>query len=340
MIEFIRSGLWLTRERARLVCAVLLVFYGLSAGFLFATSDGRLDRFERPLGTDFAGVWTAGVEVLEGQPTIPFDPQAHAAKQRSLFGDPDRFFPWSYPPYFLAVAALVALFPYAVGLLLWQGSTLALYLGLSRRIVADPDVLLAAVAFPATFVNFGHGQNGFLTAALMGGGLFLLERRPWVAGVLFGLLAYKPQFGLLLPLALLAGGYGRAILSAGLTVAATTLASIAAFGGASWQAFFDCLDFSRRVNVEAGATGWEKIQTVFAAARMWGAPVELAYLAQTLSALACAAVLAVLWRGRADWRIRGAALLTAAMLSTPYALDYDMLLLVSTAERFLASVAE
>ncbi len=327
MFESIRSGLWLTRERARLVCAMLLVFYALSTGFLFATSDGRLDRFDRPLGTDFSEVWAAGVFVLEGQSEKPFDLQAHAAKQRSLFSETSGFFPWSYPPYFLSIAALLALFPYAAALLLWQGSTLALYLGATRRIVAAPDALLAAAAFPAVFVNFGHGQNGMLTAALFGGGLLLLDRRPWIAGLLFGLMAYKPQFGLLLPLALLAGGYWRAILSAGLTVLATTIATIEAFGWSSWQAFFDCMDVSRRMNVEAGATGWENIQTVFAAARMWGAPVEVAYAVQGLAALGCAAALVVLWRGGADWRIRGAALMTASMLATPYALDYDMMVL-------------
>ena len=45
------------------------------------------------------------------------------------------------------------------------------------------------------FVNIGHGHNGFLTAALIGSALVVLDRRPVLAGVLFGLIAYKPQFG-------------------------------------------------------------------------------------------------------------------------------------------------
>ncbi len=327
MIESLRNGLWLTRERMRLVSAILLVFYALSTGFLFATSDGRLDRFDRPLGTDFSGVWTAGVSVLEGHPESPFDPQSHAAKQRSLFGDPDAFFPWSYPPFFLALAAALALLPYALALIAWQGATLALYLGLVRRILPGRDALLLAAAFPAVFINIGHGQNGFLSAALLGGGLVLLDRRPWVAGVLIGLLAYKPQFGLLIPIALIAGFYWRTIVAAALTVVAMSLATFEAFGWSTWQAFFDCLDFSRRVNIEGGATGWEKIQTVFAAVRMWGGSVELAYAVQTVSAASCAAALLVIWGGRADWRLRGAALMVAALLATPYALDYDMMLL-------------
>lgn len=327
MIESLRNGLWLTRERMRLVSAVLLVFYALSTGFLFATSDGKLDRFDRPLGTDFSGVWAAGVFVLEGQPEKPFDPQAHAAKQLSLFGDPEGFFPWSYPPYFLAVAGVLALFPYALALILWLATTFALYLRTIRAILPGKDALLIAAAYPAVFINIGHGHNGFLSAALLGGGLLLIDRRPWIAGVLIGLLAYKPQFGLLIPIALMAGLHWRAVVSAGLTVCAMTLATFAAFGTSTWQAFLDCLEFSRKVNIEAGATGWQKIQTVFAAARMWGASVEIAYLVQLASAAGCALALAIIWGRKADWRLRGAAVLVAALLATPYALDYDMMLL-------------
>ena len=327
MLESLRNGLWLTRERMRLVSAVLLVFYALSTGFLFATSDGKIDRFDRPLGTDFSGVWAAGVFVLEGQPEKPFDPQAHAAKQLSLFGDPDGFFPWSYPPYFLAVAGVLALFPYALALILWLATTFALYLRAIRAILPGKDALLIASAYPAVFINIGHGHNGFLSAALLGGGLLLIDRRPWIAGPLIGLLAYKPQFGLLIPIALMVGLHWRAVVSAGLTVLAMSLATYAAFGASTWQAFVDCLEFSRRVNIEAGATGWQKIQTVFAAARMFGASVEIAYLAQFASTAGCALALAIIWGGKADWRLRGAAVLVAALLATPYALDYDMMLL-------------
>src|SRR5436309_2254785 len=78
----------------------------------------------------------------------------------------------------------------------------------------DPIWLLLAAAYPAVFVNLGHGHNGFLTAALLGGALVLLDRRPIVAGVLFGLMAYKPQFGLMIPLVLIATGRWRAFAAA------------------------------------------------------------------------------------------------------------------------------
>ena len=134
-----------------------------------------------------------------------------------------------------------------------------------------PLWLLVALAFPAVLINVGHGQNGFLTAALLGAALVQLDRRPIVAGILFGLLAYKPQFGLMIPIALLAGGRWRCFAAAAAAVALLALATTIAFGPHVWQAFFDSTRFTRVVALEQGNTGWYKIQSVFAWARMWGA---------------------------------------------------------------------
>jgi alpha-1,2-mannosyltransferase len=327
MIEMLRTGDWLTRERVRIIAIILLAFYTIATVFLFATSNGRVDRFDRPLGTDYSQVWTAGRFVLEGHPEKPFDNVAHDKRQREYFSETSGFFHWGYPPYFLVVAAFFALFPYALSLILWQAATLPIYLAAVRSIAPFRDGLLAAAAFPAVFVNIGHGHNGFLTAGLMAFGLLALERRPLLAGVLFGLLAYKPQFGILIPIALVAGGYWRTALAAAVTIAAMTLGTWLAFGGETWRGFFAMMTFSREVISEQGVTGWHKIQTVFAAVRMLGGSIPLAYGFQFISTAICAVLVAVLWYGRTDRRLAAAALMTGALLSTPYALDYDMMLL-------------
>lgn len=327
MIEMLRTGDWLTRERVRIVAIILLAFYAIATVFLFATSNGRVDRFDRPLGTDYSQVWTAGRFVLEGHPEKPFDNAAHDKRQREYFTQTSGFFHWGYPPYFLVVAAFFALFPYALSLVLWQAATLPIYLAAVRSIAPLRDGMLAAAAFPAVFVNIGHGHNGFLTAGLMAFGLLALQRRPLLAGVLFGLLAYKPQFGILIPVALVAGGYWRTAIAAGVTILAMTLGTWWAFGGETWRGFFAMMTFSREVISEQGVTGWHKIQTVFSAVRMLGGSIPLAYAFQFVSTAICAGVIAVLWYGRTDRRLAAAALMTGALLSTPYALDYDMMLL-------------
>jgi hypothetical protein len=195
---------------------------------------------------------------------------------------------------------------------------------------------LPALAFPAVLVNIGHGHNGFLTAALIGGALVALDRRPMTAGVLFGFMAYKPQFGIMIPLVLLATGRWRAFAAAAATVAVLMIATTLVFGVEVWRAFFASAYMTREVVLEAGDTGWHKIQSVFAWARMWGGGVPLAYAAQGAVTLALASALVWLWRSRAAFALKAAALAIAAILATPYSLDYDMMVL-APAIAFLAA---
>jgi hypothetical protein len=203
----------------------------------------------------------------------------------------------------------------------------AVDLPLSGGGFANADWLLLALAFPAVLIDVGHGQNGFLTAALIGGALVMLDRRPIAAGILFGLLVYKPQYGLLLPLVLAVSGRWKCFGAAAATVALLTLATTLTFGAPVWHAFLASTHFTRTVVLEQGNTGWYKIQSVFAWARMWGAPIPLAYALQGLATVAVAAALAMLWRGAARFPLKAAGLCLATILATPYSFDYDMMVL-------------
>jgi hypothetical protein len=198
------------------------------------------------------------------------------------------------------------------------------------------DWLLLALAFPAVLINVGHGHNGFLTAALLGGGLVILDRRPLAAGILFGLMAYKPQFGLMIPIALAAGGYWRTFAAATVTAVMLTVVTTLVFGVQVWHAFFVGAEFTRTVVLEQGDTGWHKIQSIFSWARMWGAPVPLAYAIQGTATLVLAMASAWLWHGKAPYPLKAAGLCLAAILATPYTLDYDMMVL-APAIAFLAA---
>ena len=328
-IDILRSGAWLTRERVRLIAATFLVCAAIAACFLIATSDGLNDRFGRPLGTDFSNVYAAGTYVLDGHPAAPFDPARQYAREQAIFGQATSFYGWHYPPFFLGLAAALALLPYWLALIVWQGVTLGLYLWSMRSIAGtrDPLWLLLALAFPAVFINLGQAHNGFLTAALFGAGLVQLDKRPWLAGILFGLLAYKPQFGLLIPLVLMASGRWRVFIAAAGTVALLALAVTLAFGTQVWSAFLASTHFTRIDVLEQGGTGWFKIQSVFSWVRMWGGGVTLAYFAQGAVTLAIAATLVWLWRSRAAFALKAAALIIGCLLATPYSLDYDLMLL-------------
>jgi len=343
-LDYLRNGEWLTRERIRLVAIALLI--ASTAGFLFlvVTAHGAIDLQGRPLGTDFSNVYATGTYVLDGNAAAAFDPVQQYARERAIFGAATQFYGWHYPPFFLFVAAALALMPYGLALAVWQAVTLGLYLLAIRAIVTIPlappaaatspsrgeakyDWLLLALAFPAVLINAGHGQNGFLTAALLGGALVVLDRRPVVAGILLGLLVYKPQYGLMLPLVLAASGRWRCFGAAAATVVVLTVATTLVFGAAVWHAFFVFSEFTRTVVLEQGNTGWHKIQSVFSWARMWGAPIPLAYALQGAAIVALGTALVWLWRSRAAFALKAAALCLATILATPYSLDYDMMVL-------------
>ena len=323
MIEAIATGSWLDRRRIAMVAQISLGATVLMFVALFATAHGTLDFLGRPLGTDFSNVWSAGWMALHGQAAEAWDWGTQAAVQRAVHHDPQvPFYGWHYPPPFMLVAALLALLPYVAALVVWQAVTLAAALWLVTRIVPDRLTLLAAAAAPVVMVCLGHGHNGFLTAALLGGGLLLLDDRPFTAGLLIGCLVYKPQFAVLLPLVLLASGQWRAVGGAILSAGTLVLVTYAIWGWPVWQASIDSLPLTRSVVIAAGNTGWEKIQTAFGAIRALGGSVPLAYAVQ--GAVTAVALLASLIATlRATPAVRNAVVLTAALLSTPYALDYD-----------------
>ena len=329
--------IWATPERLRAYSLILIVGYGLALAWLAFTSHGGVDAYGHPLGTDFSEVWVAGRMALAGRAVQAYQPAAHYATQQAAFHDPQiPFYGWHYPPIFLLPAALLALLPYLAALAAWQAATLPLYLVTVRAIVPRKGAALVALAFPAVYMNLTHGQNGFLTAALLGGGLMLLDRRPWLAGVLFGLLAYKPQFGVLLPLALLAEGRWKTIIAAGLTVLAAAGLTWLVFGQDIWRAFLGNTAFTRQAVLETGGAGFWKIQSVFAAVRLWGGSIGLAYGAQAVVALAAAGLVFLLWRSGADRRLKAAGLIAGAFLCTPYSFDYDLMIL-APAGAFLVS---
>ena len=321
------DGSWLPPDRVARISAIMLAISLLAIAALILTAHGTVDRLGRPIGTDFSNVWSAGWMANHGQAAFAWDWARHHAVQQAVHHDPQiPFYGWHYPPPFLLVAALLALLPYLLALLVWQTSTLYAAYAVVRRIVPSRITWLAFLGSPVVFVCVGHGHNGFLTAALLGGGLLLLERKPLVAGLLLGCLVYKPQFALIVPIVLIARWNGRAILGASLSALALIGSTLLIWGMPVWEAFIASLPLTRHVIIEQGATGWEKIQSAFSAIRWWGGSVGMAYMVQGI--VTGGAMIATFVTTRyAEAAVRNACVLCAALLSTPYVLDYDMTLL-------------
>ena len=278
--------------------------------------------------SDFVNVWAAGRLVLEGHAPLAYDWPAHKAVEAAAVGyDFDGYFGWHYPPMFLFVAAALALIPYGAAYALWLAVTFPLYLAALRAIIGARDGILLAAAFPAVLSNFVVGQNGFLTAALMGGALYLLDRRPIAAGILIGLLTYKPHLGLIIPFVLIAGGYWRVFAAAAATACAIAFVAWLGFGTETWLAFFGTISKTSQAFLSDGWAQFGKLQTMFGFVRTLGASEAMAWTVHAVFAVAVTIAVALLWRTRTPFPIKAAALACGAMLATPYLYTYDLVVL-------------
>jgi hypothetical protein len=329
LLDHIRTGDFLDRARVRRLAVLYLIIGLMSLGALIASSDGFKDRLGRPLGTDFMAFYVAGRVADEKGGAAAYDAAEQYAEHQRLIGEEKPpFWPYLYPPAFLFVAMALASLPYLAAWLFWSGGTLALYLGAMQRLAPGAFAALLAAAFPAVLTNFMHGQNGFLIAALFAAAAHcLIANRKLAAGVAFGLIAIKPQYGLLIPIVLAAAGEWRVFAAAAASVLALALAPTMAFGVDVWPGFFETMRAARVEVLETGAIGFEKIQSVFSQAKMLGAPTIIAYAAQALFALGLAVMTARLWRGRASTPLKLAGLIIASLLATPYVVDYDLVIL-------------
>jgi hypothetical protein len=277
---------------------------------------------------DFVDVWAAGQLVLQGNPAAVYDWPTHKAMEVAALGHPfDGYFGWHYPPTYLPVAALLAKISYIPAQNIFLFSTFLAYMFCLRSIIGERSGYLLAAAFPAVLANVIAGQNGFLSAALMGGTLLMLTERPILAGVLLGLLTYKPHLGLLFPIALAAGGHWRVFITAGLVAALMALASWAAFGTDTWHAFVGNIGHTSQAFLADGWADFAKLQTAFGLVRTLGGGEPLAWAVQAALALSVVAAVAALWRSRAEYDLMAAALSTGALLATPYLYMYDLMVL-------------
>ncbi len=325
----------------RLAAIFLLPITAAIIVVLFGTGpEPRRNWYGEILGNDFSQIWVAGRAALEGRAAEPYDLARHLANLREAFG-PDCRFAWHYPPIFLIPSAAMAWMDPQAGYLAWCALSAAFFLFVLRRAAGRMDIALIAFAHPLVFCNLSYGQNGLFTAGLMTLGLVLLDRRPRLAGLCFGLLAFKPHFALVAPLLLLATGRWTALISCAATVLAASLASVALFGIEPWIGFLHSLSSTNRIILQEAASGLDLNASAFGAVRLLGGSVALAWAFQIAVALTALAFVLRVWRSGASPELRAAACLCVTPLLSPYVPVYDLVpLLPATLFLGLAAVKQ
>jgi hypothetical protein len=215
-----RGRHWLNKRRLRAYPWLFLVAFAMIAGYWVVQSNVGLDVEGKPLGYDFVSFWSASTLALEGEAEASYQPERILEAGRRAIPDLETRFIWSYPPTFHLLVLPLALLPFIWSYLIWFLVWLVPFLLVIRRMAPAPETLMLALAFPGTLLNLAQGQNGLMVAALFGAAMLLLDPRPILAGILIGLLSCKPQFGLLIPIALIFGRHWTAFAAAAVTTLA------------------------------------------------------------------------------------------------------------------------
>lgn len=325
-LSLLRDARWLTAARAQAVRITLVLLLPAFALTWVLASRGGVDPVGEALGTDYLSFWSAARLALAGQPAAAYDVATHYAAQRAALGADVGYAAFFYPPVFLLVLIPFGPLPYLASLAAWLSSTGYGYWRAVRLWAEDwPGARMTFLAFPALLTNAGHGQNGFLTAALLGTGVFLFERRPWLAGAMIGALVIKPHLALLVPFALLLRGLWRPFVAASLSAAGLIALSAAVLGIEAWRGFLAATPLAR-ATLEQGLVEPEKMQSLFAAVRTLGGGPALAYGMQIAMACIVLGGLALVARARAHGDAQGAVLVAGTLLASPFLLDYDLTL--------------
>jgi alpha-1,2-mannosyltransferase len=315
---------WLTRERLIVWTMFLAIAEAGLFAFCVAGTHGWIVPIDHQPSTDFASFHAAGALADAGTPWLAYDHIAHHAAEQASSGIATAYNYFYYPPVFLLICAPFAWLPYLPSFLLFQAMS-AIACHFAVKLIRRDVPIVVLLAFPAVWWTFGTGQNALLTGALFAAGTALIDRRPILAGICFGALCYKPHFGLLIPVALIAGGYWRAVVSAGGTVMALVAASIALFGAQTWQAFCTAVAGSDSVYA-AHAIFMSGLTSPYGALMALGADRQVAFAAQALAILIAVLAVTWVWRRQAPLPLRAALLLTATPVAVPVLMFYDLIL--------------
>jgi hypothetical protein len=304
----------------RLLAGIFLVLFAAYGATDIAIAIAR--GWPGGFGDSFA-LWSFGRFLHDHAATAIYDPVALRSAQLALGMEPGASYPFPYPPSFLLIVWPLGELPGWLACAALVAFSLPLYLWATVGRDWRSPALIAALAAPTTAIAVVSGQSGLFAAALLVGGLRLAAPYPVAAGMLFGLLTYKPQLGLLVPVALVAARLWRTLTAAGVTAILLIALTSLLFGGAIWPSWAALLPaFSRQFTAESSQI-IHLMPTILVALLQLGAPPAAAQLAQWGGTAGTAAIVWILFRS-GPTQLAGAGLLVASLLATPYAFVYDM----------------
>lgn len=235
---------WSPQARWRLRVYPLALLGALVAALVFsAVRYDRADATSR-LGGDYPSFYAAGAIARSGDWDELYLAERQQAEQAGLIDDAGGFLYFAYPPFVAGAYAGLAGIEYKWSFLLHAllmaaalvGAIVVLWPWLRKLGLPAAALLVLAVACYPILRAVTGGQNTTLTILLVAGAARLdHEERPLLAGIVLSLTLFKPQFGVLLALPVLAGRRWRVL--AGWAGGGFTLYALSALlTGGEWVA--------------------------------------------------------------------------------------------------------
>jgi alpha-1,2-mannosyltransferase len=315
----------LDRERLTNYPKIILFLYVVIYGFFIISGSGYTDRMGKPIGGDFSAFWASSHVLLTSDAADVYDDSIMFAAEKSVAGVDYRN-PIFYPPTFFFIIAPLALVSYIPSLILWITSTFSVFLYVMYRFAPHALTIWLTLSFPGAFQNAIHGHNGFVTASILGLAFLLIGKRPFAAGLVLGLLSFKPHLVMLIPLFLFAGRAWRTLAGMGISVVALVAASAIFFGPDSWVRFFEKIPLMLHL-MKGGFLQMHQLVSTVGALLLAGVSYPAAILIHVLVAMIGIGLTVVTWYRNRPGYVRHSLLVLAIFLVTPYANSYDLTLL-------------
>jgi hypothetical protein len=271
---------------------------------------------------DFDAFYIAGLMAERGQAVETYDAAAMMAAQHEFSGTID-FMPWTYLPPYLLVVQMLAQLPIGFSFLAFFAVNFGVYLLVVRRIAGSylPGVLIAIL--PTLLTLTRTGQNGFLTAGLIGAFLLAFTERRRIAGVPLGIMIIKPHLAAAIALLALLDRRWSTIAISGGVVVASLVAATAAYGMAIWPAFLDGIGDAGQF-LAAGYYPLHRMSSIYTAALSMGGSPTVALAVHLAGALGAVGLLVRAYVRRWEPRHLAATACVSSVFISPYNYDYDL----------------
>ena len=315
----------LDRERLNTYPKIILVLYVVIYGFWIFSGSGNADLMGKPIGGDFSAFWAASHMVLSGEAAAVYKDDIIFAVEKSIAGVDYRN-PVPYPPVWFLVIAPLALFAYIPALILWLTLTFSAFLYVTCRFAPHTMTIWLTLSFPGTFQNVIHGHNGFVTTSILGLALLIIEKYPLMAGLVLGLLSFKPHLVMIVPLFLVVGKAWRTLAGMVISVLFLMLASAIIFGIDAWVGFLEKIPFMMQL-MENQFLQMHQVVSTVGALLLLGIPYHIAIWIHLLCSLIGIGLTAITWYRNEPNYVKHSLLVLSVLLVTPYANSYDLTLL-------------